>query len=136
MITAEGAGRSGPPGRGGGGCGRVGGGPRPPRPPPPPPPRRTDPHPVTGQEFTSPVRPGTGWPGDPATAGTPRAATAAEVEQLALGARTVATLDARVSVCRACPRLVGWREDVAVHGRRASFADQPYWGRPGPGFGD
>ena len=37
-----------------------------------------------------------------------------------------------VSVCRACPRLVAWREQVAVEGRRASFADQPYWGRPGP----
>ena len=29
-----------------------------------------------------------------------------------------------------------WREDVARSGRRASFADQPYWGRPGPSFGD
>ena len=35
-------------------------------------------------------------------------------------------------VCRACPRLVEWRETVATQGRRASFADQPYWGRPGP----
>jgi uracil-DNA glycosylase len=41
-----------------------------------------------------------------------------------------------VSVCRACPRLVKWREFVATEGKRASFADQPYWGRPGPGFGD
>ena len=39
-------------------------------------------------------------------------------------------------MCRACPRLVRWREDVARSGRRASFADQPYWGRPGPSFGD
>ena len=39
-------------------------------------------------------------------------------------------------MCRACPRLVRWREDVATEGKRASFADQPYWGRPGPGFGD
>jgi uracil-DNA glycosylase family 4 len=31
---------------------------------------------------------------------------------------------------------VRWREDVARSGRRASFADQPYWGRPGPSFGD
>jgi uracil-DNA glycosylase len=44
-------------------------------------------------------------------------------------------LEARVSVCRACPRLVQWREDVAV-GKRKSFADQPYWGRPIPGWGD
>jgi uracil-DNA glycosylase family 4 len=56
--------------------------------------------------------------------------------ELAAGADSVAELDARVSVCRACPRLVAWREEVATSGRRASFADQPYWGRPGPGFGD
>jgi uracil-DNA glycosylase family 4 len=31
---------------------------------------------------------------------------------------------------------VKWRETVATEGKRASFADQPYWGRPGPGFGD
>ncbi|UNB55984.1 uracil-DNA glycosylase [Mycolicibacterium sp. YH-1] len=39
-----------------------------------------------------------------------------------------------VSVCRACPRLVTWREDVALAKRR-SFAGEPYWGRPIPGFG-
>jgi len=93
------------------------------------------PHPVTGQPFPSPVPPGTGWPGDPASADTPVARTAAQVGRLARSAATVAQVDARVSVCRACPRLVGWRESVAGEGRRASFADQPYWGRPGPGFG-
>jgi uracil-DNA glycosylase family 4 len=82
------------------------------------------------------VPPGTGWPGDPATADTPVARTPAQVERLAAGAAGTGELDARVSVCRACPRLVAWREEVAVHGRRAAFADQPYWGRPGPGFGD
>jgi uracil-DNA glycosylase len=35
----------------------------------------------------------------------------------------------------ACPRLVAWREKVAVE-KRASFADEEYWGRPIPGFGD
>jgi uracil-DNA glycosylase family 4 len=93
-------------------------------------------HPVTGQPFPSPVPPGTGWPGDPATAATPVASTTAEVVALASSSPDVHELDARVSVCRACPRLVEWRETVAVTGRRASFADQPYWGRPGPGFGD
>jgi uracil-DNA glycosylase family 4 len=44
-------------------------------------------------------------------------------------------LDARVSVCSACPRLVAWREQVAEQ-KRASFADQPYWGRPIAGWGD
>lgn len=37
--------------------------------------------------------------------------------------------------CRACPRLVAWREEVARTKRRA-FRDQEYWGRPVPGFGD
>jgi uracil-DNA glycosylase family 4 len=94
------------------------------------------PHPVTGQLFESPVPPGTGWPGDPATVLTPIARTALQVERLAGLAGSVAELDAAVSVCCACPRLVEWRETVATEGKRASFADQPYWGRPGPGFGD
>ena len=38
-------------------------------------------------------------------------------------------------MCRACPRLVGWREEVAAAKRR-SFQDQDYWGRPVPGFGE
>ncbi|GAA4396379.1 uracil-DNA glycosylase [Fodinibacter luteus] len=95
-----------------------------------------DPHPVTGDLFPSPVPAGSGWPGDPATSDTPVAGTPAAVRRLAASAGDVAELQARVSVCRACPRLVRWREDVAVSGRRASFADQPYWGRPGPSFGD
>ncbi len=94
------------------------------------------PHPVTGALFASPVPAGEGWPGDPATRHTPVAQSAAEVVLLARGAGSVGELDARVSVCRACPRLVGWREDVARYGKRAAFADEPYWGRPGPGFGD
>ena len=40
-----------------------------------------------------------------------------------------------VVVCRACPRLVVWREQVA-HEKVARFADETYWGRPVPGFGD
>jgi uracil-DNA glycosylase len=91
------------------------------------------PHPATGDLFASPVPPGTGWPGDPATTETPIAGTAAQVRRLAAGV-ALEELDARVSVCRACPRLVRWREDVA-HTKRASYADQPYWGRPSPGFG-
>jgi uracil-DNA glycosylase family 4 len=43
-------------------------------------------------------------------------------------------LDRLISDCRACPRLVAWREEVAV-ARRASFRDEVYWGRPVPGFG-
>jgi uracil-DNA glycosylase len=37
--------------------------------------------------------------------------------------------------CRACPRLVAWREEVAAT-KRAAYADDSYWGRPVPGFGD
>ena len=37
--------------------------------------------------------------------------------------------------CRLCPRLVDWREEVA-RTKRAAFADEDYWGRPLPGFGD
>jgi len=44
-------------------------------------------------------------------------------------------LSAEITACRACPRLVAWREEVARRRRRA-HADQAYWGRPVPGFGD
>ncbi|MEP9363789.1 uracil-DNA glycosylase [Nocardioides sp. CN2-186] len=91
------------------------------------------PHPATGDPYPSPVPPGTGWPGDPATAETPVAGTPAQVRRLARGT-DLAELDARVSVCRACPRLVRWREDVA-RDKRASYAAEPYWGRPIPGWG-
>ncbi len=80
------------------------------------------------------MAPGAGWPGDPATPGTAVASTPVDVVALAAGAE-LSDLRARVSVCRACPRLVAWREQVA-HERRRAFADQPYWGRPVPGFGD
>jgi uracil-DNA glycosylase family 4 len=64
----------------------------------------------------------------------PAARDAAGVRELAAASADLATLDARVSVCRACPRLVAWREQVARDRRRA-FADQVYWGRPVPGWG-
>jgi uracil-DNA glycosylase len=44
-------------------------------------------------------------------------------------------LEVDVVTCRACPRLVAWREQVAVE-RRAAYRDETYWGRPVPGFGD
>jgi uracil-DNA glycosylase len=86
-------------------------------------------------EVHAAVLPGTGWPGDPADAGTPVASTAGEVGELATGAESLPELTARQSVCRACPRLVEWREKVAVT-RRRSFIDEQYWGRPIPGWGD
>lgn len=47
----------------------------------------------------------------------------------------LADLDAEIVACRACPRLVAWREEVGRVKRRA-FAGQEYWARPVPGFGD
>jgi len=47
----------------------------------------------------------------------------------------LAAITAEVVSCRACPRLVAWRERVATQ-KRASFAGDEYWGRPVPGFGD
>ncbi|HUA11680.1 MAG TPA: uracil-DNA glycosylase [Solirubrobacteraceae bacterium] len=44
-------------------------------------------------------------------------------------------LESEVTRCRRCPRLVAWREQVAREKRRA-FADEVYWGRPVPAFGD
>jgi uracil-DNA glycosylase family 4 len=89
---------------------------------------------VTGSLHVSPVPPGTGWPEDPADARTPVATSAQEVRRLAATADLDA-LTADISVCRACPRLVRWREDVAAT-KRASFAAEPYWGRPIAGWGD
>src|SRR3954469_20270704 len=47
----------------------------------------------------------------------------------------LARLGAEIVSCRACPRLVAWREEVA-RTKRAAFRDEEYWGRPIPGFGD
>jgi len=44
-------------------------------------------------------------------------------------------LTEEIIACRKCPRLVGWREDVARVKRKA-YKDEEYWGRPVPGFGD
>ncbi len=48
---------------------------------------------------------------------------------------TIQSLEAEVTRCRACPRLVAWRESVA-EGKRAAYREEEYWGRPVPGFGD
>jgi uracil-DNA glycosylase family 4 len=47
----------------------------------------------------------------------------------------LAALRAEIVACRACPRLVAWRETVARE-KVARFATETYWGRPLPGFGD
>ncbi len=45
------------------------------------------------------------------------------------------TISSEVAACRACPRLVRWRQQVAVE-KRAAFVDWDYWGRGVPPFGD
>jgi len=62
------------------------------------------------------------------------ATTAAEVAAITRGCHDLDDLDHAVADCRACPRLVSWREEVAAT-KRAAFATQTYWGRPVPGFG-
>ena len=52
-----------------------------------------------------------------------------------MGGDSLAQVAAEVTECRACPRLVEWRERVARE-KRAAFRDEEYWGRPVPGFGD
>ncbi len=50
-------------------------------------------------------------------------------------AERLISLESEVISCRACPRLVDWREGVALE-KRAAYRDETYWGRPIPGFGD
>ena len=47
----------------------------------------------------------------------------------------LAALEAEITACRRCPRLVEWREEVA-RTKRAAYAEEEYWGRPVPSFGD
>lgn len=49
--------------------------------------------------------------------------------------KSIAALDKAVIACTLCPRLVAWREEVAIT-KRAAYADQKYWGKPVTGFGD
>lgn len=48
---------------------------------------------------------------------------------------SLSQLETNITACRLCPRLVEWREKVAVEKRRA-YRDHDYWGKPVPGFGD
>lgn len=59
----------------------------------------------------------------------------ADVVQPGPGAAALAALAAEITACRACPRLVAWREAAAGSPPRR-FAGEPYWARPVPGFGD
>ncbi len=55
--------------------------------------------------------------------------------QVGEGRAALRRLEAEIISCRACPRLVAWREEVGAT-RRAAFRDEDYWARPIPGFGD
>ena len=44
-------------------------------------------------------------------------------------------LENQIILCRLCPRLVAWREEVALV-KKAAYREQNYWGKPVPGFGD
>jgi len=59
---------------------------------------------------------------------------ALDVRQFAARVDSVAELDLLIAGCRACPRLVAWREEVAIV-KRSSFRHETYWGRPVPGLG-
>ena len=72
-------------------------------------------------------------PAVPQTPDVPR--TPADVVAAAGAATTLGDLTAVMVECRACPRLVAWRELVARQ-KVARFRDESYWARPVPGFGD
>ncbi|HVT66763.1 MAG TPA: uracil-DNA glycosylase family protein [Trebonia sp.] len=74
------------------------------------------------------------WPDDLAQPGTPRAHTPADVAELARSAHTTRQLQARWSVCEACPRLVAFRRSAAAAVPHA-YRGQPYWARPVPATG-
>jgi uracil-DNA glycosylase family 4 len=48
---------------------------------------------------------------------------------------SLSELERRIVGCRACPRLVRWRETIA-RVKVARYRTCAYWGRPVPGFGD
>ena len=49
--------------------------------------------------------------------------------------KSLVALDRAITACTLCPRLVEWREEVAIT-KRKSYATQDYWGKPVAGFGD
>ena len=75
-------------------------------------------HPPKGSAPTGPVSPADAGPGGAAAS-----------------ADALAVVGQEVAACRACPRLVAWREQVGVE-KRAAYADDDYWAKGVPGFGD
>jgi uracil-DNA glycosylase family 4 len=56
-------------------------------------------------------------------------------ESIPVDVNKLQSLQSEIIACRRCPRLVRWREKVARE-KVKRFADQEYWGRPNPSFGD
>src|SRR5215472_16350959 len=50
-------------------------------------------------------------------------------------AETLRRLNETIIACRKCPRLVRYREKVALE-KRAAYLEWDYWGKPVRGFGD
>ncbi len=50
-------------------------------------------------------------------------------------AKSIPSLHRSIIACRACPRLVEWRKEVA-RTKVKRFSKDTYWGKPVPGFGD
>jgi len=63
------------------------------------------------------------------------AATSPDYPLVAAGCADLTALASAVVICRACPRLVAWREYIAEH-PAPGFASDDYWSKPLPGFGD
>jgi len=49
--------------------------------------------------------------------------------------KSIAALDKAITACTLCPRLVQWRQEIAIV-KRKSYAEHDYWGKPVTGFGD
>ncbi len=58
----------------------------------------------------------------------------AAVRVTAAAAASIPDLDRLITGCRACPRLVAWREEAAAV-KRFAYRNETYWGLPVPGFG-
>ena len=57
-----------------------------------------------------------------------------EWHSLLPASKSIKLLDQKIVACTKCPRLVEWREEVAVVKRKA-YENEKYWGKPVPGFG-
>lgn len=57
-----------------------------------------------------------------------------QLSKVAHATTSLNQLDQHITNCFACPRLVTWREEIAITKRKA-YLDQDYWGKPISGFG-